>query len=176
MSHSLSTADAGVNAPQYLWKDRSQLSAQQVELASRLREAFDVPMAILNLGTGELNHVTALWLHVAVDAWLPLIEEVARRGRPELIEVCEPLAVLAVPLPTDQDEPCDQVALATFLTQPASSSDAVTAAASAVQVDAEAVLRWSRTQPLWPPPSSNLGVPCSNERRPNCRTASSSTS
>ena len=150
MSLSLSSIDPALLSAQLDERDTSQLSDRQIELAERLREAFGVPMAVLHLGNGELNHVTASWLHVDIDLWLPLIEEVARRGRPELIEVSEPIAVLAVPLPIGDDEQCNQVALATFLTQSAEQAEVPASAAAAIRVDLDAVVRWSRSQPVWP--------------------------
>jgi HD-GYP domain-containing protein (c-di-GMP phosphodiesterase class II) len=125
--------------------------ARHSELLQKLREVFDVPIAVLQLGPGELHHVTGAWLHIDVDRWLPLLEELARRGRPEIVEDCAPLAVLAVPLPAGgDDEVCSQVALATFVTQQVAHIDEVRAAAAAVGVDADACWRWYQHQPVWP--------------------------
>ncbi len=120
------------------------------QFLNRLRDAFDVPMAVLELGSGELNHVSALWLHVDIDCWRPVVDEVARRGKPQIVEDCAPLAVLAVPLPADQDHTCERVAIATFLTQQVTDRDQVVAAAGAVGVDIDTVWRWTQRQQLWP--------------------------
>ncbi len=130
--------------------DRRAQPPHESHLTDELRKAFDVPFAVLHLASGELNHVSARWLPVDTNRWLPLLEEVARRGKTEFIEDCAPLVVLAAPLPAGEDEVCDQVALASLLTQPVSSVDDIRAAAAAIRVDVDVLWQWCQQQPVWP--------------------------
>lgn len=129
---------------------RSAAGDQPAALFERLKHAFEVPLAELHLATGELNHVTAEWLPIDLDRWSGLIEEVVRRGRPEIIEDCAPLLVLAVPLPSDETELCDRVALGSFVTVSPAGPDSLSAAAAAVGCDPQSLSRWAALQPIWP--------------------------
>ena len=128
----------------------AQCDPNSRELFKQLKSSFDVPFALLELGTGELHRVPPSWLPVELSRWLPTIEEVARRGRPMAIEDCAPLLVLAVPLAPEDDSPCSEVALATFVTHPVTSDEHLTAAASAVGVELKTVSNWIKSQPTWP--------------------------
>ncbi|QDU53861.1 HD-GYP domain-containing protein [Aeoliella mucimassa] len=121
------------------------------ERFEQLRKSFGVPFAVVDLGTGELNHVPAAWLPIDLDVALPVLEEIARRGRPAVVEDCAPLLVLAVPLLPDDDLPCSEVAVATFLTQAVADAEHLAAAAKAVRVELETLQHWALTQPIWPP-------------------------
>lgn len=116
----------------------------------RLKQSFKVPFAELDLATGELNHVTGDWLAVNLERWSGLLEEVVRRGRPQLLEDCAPLVVLAVPLASDDSELCSRAAIATFVTDHPSTVADCHAASAAVGCDPAAIARWCRSQPLWP--------------------------
>lgn len=129
---------------------RPTRAASQPELLLQLRKAFAVPVAMLDLTTGELDRGMSDWLPVDHTGWLALVEEVARRGRVEFIEDCAPLAVVAVPLSTEDEEWCTRLALATFVTEPIDSSSAFSAAAAAVGLDVEVVRHWALRQPVWP--------------------------
>lgn len=120
------------------------------ELLEQLKTAFDVPIAELDLISGELNRVAAGWLSIDLDRWIPVLEEVARRGRVEIVEDCAPLAVLAVPIPTSNGNWCTRLALAVFVTEPYDPDVDLSAAAHALGVDLQALQRWCRVQPQWP--------------------------
>lgn len=147
---SLLNVEAGLLAANRQTEHRGAPTTTQSPLIDRLRDSFDVPFAVLSLGSNELNHVTASWLHIDIDRWLPLIEEVARRGKPEIIEDCAPLTVLTVPLPSNGGDLCDQVAIATFLTQPVADPGEARAASAAVGQDVDTVWQWTTEQPVWP--------------------------
>ncbi len=116
----------------------------------RLEEVFGLPFSVLDAGTGELHHVAEGWLPVDLDARLGLLGEVLRRGRAEIIEDCAPLVLLAIPLPAGEDEVAQQVALATFVTEPPIGVEEVAAAAHVLGVEQDVLYRWTQSQPCWP--------------------------
>jgi HD-GYP domain-containing protein (c-di-GMP phosphodiesterase class II) len=129
---------------------RTARSPVPSELVDRLRRAFDVPVAVLDLSTGKLDRGLGDWLAIDHSAWLGLLDEVARRGRVEFVEDCAPLAVLAVPVHAEGEEWCTRLALATFVTEPVDASTDVSAAAAAVRLHADVLHRWAMRQPVWP--------------------------
>ena len=120
------------------------------QVLQKLEEAFGQPFALLDLCAGELSQVTANWLPIDSTARLGIIEEVLRRGQPEIIEDFAPLVLLAVPMPMPAGQPASSVALATFVTQPVATVDDMAAAAECLGVDPQVAYPWSQSQTVWP--------------------------
>ncbi len=120
-------------------------------LTRRFEIAFRQSFALFDVATGELRHRPADWLNVDLASRLGLLEEVHRRGRPEIIEDYAPIVLLAVPLPIDEKKPASHIAITALLSQPAVGIDNIAPAAHIVGVDAESALRWSQGRMVWPP-------------------------
>ena len=78
-----------------------------------------------------------------------MCREVARRGRPELIEEEDPLLVLAIPLSDDQ-RGC-VVGVGTFVSRGVSLSEDLARSAEAMGMDPEQTSLWAGRQTPWPP-------------------------
>ncbi len=83
-------------------------------------------------------------------ARLGTLEQVAQRGRPEILADCAPVFMLAVPLATAATDPT-LVAAALFVSGPVDGEDDVAAAASEFGVDACALYQWARNKTPWHP-------------------------
>ncbi len=140
-----------VVAPQAKGKS-AQSAGEAVTLNAlrKLEEAFRQSFAIFDLETGELERVGDDFLRCDIESWGLLCEEICRRGTAQIVEDCAPLALLAVPLPTGNDDTSTRLALSTFVTQPVAQVDELDAAASALGISSEQAFRWSRAQRIWP--------------------------
>ena len=99
-------------------------------MLDELTEAFAQPLCCIDTDTGELIHSARGAPSGDLSSRLGLLAEVARRGKPEIIEEIAPLSVLAIPLgETLPGEPL--VAVGVFVNQRVNSEAAIAAAASA---------------------------------------------
>ncbi|MEQ8846513.1 HD domain-containing phosphohydrolase [Botrimarina sp.] len=122
----------------------------EAELLARLESAFRQVFAVVEPEAGVLERVTPDWPRVDVFQWLGVCEEVARRGRAEVIWEHSPLMLLAVSLSGAESDK-RRVAVAVLLTDPAPSREAIDSAASAFGVDPEFLRRWCAGRRSWPP-------------------------
>jgi HD-GYP domain-containing protein (c-di-GMP phosphodiesterase class II) len=77
-------------------------------------------------------------------------EEIAQRGRPEVLDEVSPLLLLVVPLPASAtDSP--MVAVSLFLTERVNDESQITAAAKEFGVDVQQAFRWAQSQLYWHP-------------------------
>ena len=121
-------------------------------LFERLQEAFSVPFGMLEFDSSKWSRIDSdTWLPIDIEASLPAIEEIARRGRPTILEDCAPLTVMVVPLePEDDDHLCSRVAVGSFVTQTIADREDLLAAAAAVKVELPVLQHWVARQPIWP--------------------------
>ncbi|MEM9185771.1 MAG: HD-GYP domain-containing protein [Planctomycetota bacterium] len=145
----LPSADAGHPSVTWAAGDRV-VSAGLGEALQGLEEAFGQSFAVMDLASGRLESVSADWLGGDIFSRAALCEEVARRGRVEVLEDCAPLLVLAIPLTADA-ESTDLLAVSTFLTQPVSAAGEIAPAAAALGVAEDHALRWAEGRTAWPP-------------------------
>jgi putative nucleotidyltransferase with HDIG domain len=115
-----------------------------------LDRAFGQTFAVVDCRSGQMLRSSCDDLPVDLYRRLATCEQVAERGRPEILEEVSPLLLLAVPLPfTATGTPL--VAVATFVTEPIDTSSQIAAAAEELGVVPEQAFRWARMRPVWPP-------------------------
>ena len=115
-----------------------------------LARAFEEPFSLVNVESGELVHADSEALSCDFSGRLELLAEVARRGKPEIVEDVAPLSMLAVPLrPLEKDSTL--VAVGVFMHQRVSTEEQMAAAARSFGVDAQRALRWSKGRDIWLP-------------------------
>lgn len=108
----------------------------------QMEEAFGQPFSIIDTESGETVYAAGGSLPVDIDQRLALLDEVARRARPEIVEDEAPLCLLAIPLAGVVDY-AQLVAVATFVTMPVAEEADIASAARVLGVDAGRALRWA---------------------------------
>jgi putative nucleotidyltransferase with HDIG domain len=121
--------------------------AQQMVRA--LERAFGQTFKVIDCATGHSLRATTDDLPFDIYKRLSACEQIALRGRPEILEEVSPLLVLAVPMPATIAG-SQMVAIATFVTQSVDDRAQVAAAARDLDLDLEHVFRWAQAQPTWP--------------------------
>ena len=114
-----------------------------------VRRAFGVEFSLVDGRTGEVvqrsdSQPEADWAFF--DA---LCREVARRGRPELIQEEEPLAVLALPLRGNGEH--GNVAVGVFVTRRSAAEEEWRRAARTLGMDPQETIAWAGRQVPWSP-------------------------
>lgn len=115
----------------------------------KLQASFGRSFVVLDLDRAQLEQVADDALPIDLFSRVTLCEEVARRGKPEIIEEHSPLLVLAVPL-VGEDGQCDRLAITTFLTKPVSQSEELSTASELLGIDPGKTFAWSQKQEVWP--------------------------
>lgn len=110
-----------------------------------LEEAFSQPFSIIDTASGETIYAAKGSLAIDIDARIPLLEAVADRGRPEIVEDEAPLCLLAIPL-AGVTEHRSLAAVATFVTLRVDHEAEVASAARVFGVDAGRAFRWATTR------------------------------
>jgi len=126
------------------------LRAEVQRIVSAFERALGQSFTVLDAATGDVFQAANDRLVCDLSGRLPVLEEVARRGRPEIVDEVSPLLMLAVPLPADPLEPA-LVAVSMFLTEPVRDEAQITAAASAFGTHPEHVMRWAKSRIPWHP-------------------------
>ena len=115
-----------------------------------LERAFGQTFAVVDCTTGHRVRSATNGLPIDLYKRLASCEEVAQRGRPEIIDEVSPLILLAVPLPVSAtDSP--MVAVAVFVTEAVENESQIAAAAHEFGVDERQALRWAQSQFPWQP-------------------------
>ena len=114
-----------------------------------MERAFGQPFLVVNCTTGQVVQAVAEGLKFDFYKRLATCEQIAHRGRPEILEDISPVVLLAVPLPTNAIEP-PLVAIALFITEPIETEQQVAAAAHEFELKPTQLLRWARRQSPWP--------------------------
>jgi putative nucleotidyltransferase with HDIG domain len=128
-----------------LTSDRGLLKAALRALES----AFDQSFCLVDATTGEAaGSVTGLAFDLA--SRVGLLDEAAKRGKPEIVEHESPLSMLAVPLGR-LEHGASLVAVSVFLHMEAESESDTASAARAFGVDAARIFQWARQAEIWSP-------------------------
>lgn len=130
---------------------RSRLEADRPRaVLQALESAFKQPFVLLNAESGELSYAAPHGLICEIYSRLSVIQEVFRRGKPEIIDEESPLAMIAAPLrPLDSGPPL--MAIGVLLTTPVSKEADISAAARAFGVDAGRAFEWAQRNEAWSP-------------------------
>ena len=119
-------------------------------LLDQIAEAFEQPLAIVDLELGEYQELSEEWLPIKLHSLLPLCRQVALTGKPDFVYEETSLGILASPLPS-QDEVQSRVALLPLLLDRAGSITDFEVPALALGIEAKAVFEWSCGKSVWPP-------------------------
>lgn len=120
------------------------------EFVSEIEKAIGQPCVLVNPADGTLERVSKEWLSIDLFRWLPLCEQVSRKGRPEVIEEHSPLMLLAIPL-EETDDASERIAVSLLVTGRVDSVADVTSAARVFDIEPEKLFAWASSQPSWPP-------------------------
>jgi putative nucleotidyltransferase with HDIG domain len=128
------------------------LPAEASQMLRSLERALGQPFAVVDCVTGNL--VRAVTGGIAVDLYprLPACEQIARRGRPAILDEVSPLLLFAVPLVSTSTE-SSLVAVATFVTDRVESETEVAAAAKEFGLNTKQAFHWAASQSAWAPES-----------------------
>jgi putative nucleotidyltransferase with HDIG domain len=119
------------------------------QMVRSLDRAFGQTFTVIDCATGHKLRAAVDSLHIDLYKRLAVCEQVAQRGRPEILEDVAPLLLLVVPLPA-MSTGCHMVAAAIFVTEPITSPAQFEAAASALDLDANQAFTWAQGQSVWP--------------------------
>jgi HD-GYP domain-containing protein (c-di-GMP phosphodiesterase class II) len=126
------------------------LKAEHLRIVAAFERAFDQSFSVVDGASGQIVHSAPGWLNCDFYGRLGLCEEVARRGRPEILEDVAPLVLLGIPLPVDPLE-SPLLAVSIFVTEPVVSESQLTAAAAAFGISTAEAFRWSAARTPWNP-------------------------
>ena len=147
LSMQTTTNDSALDAP----CDVEQiLPAEAYQTLRALERAFGQSFAVLDCATGQTVREGVGGLKVELYKRLTLCEQIAGRGRPEILDEVSPLTLFAIPLAAPGGE-STLVAVATFVTDRVTSEIEIAAAATEFRVDVRQAFRWAEAQTVWPP-------------------------
>ena len=118
------------------------------ELVASLKRCYGTEFSVLDGQTGDVLHEAP---DQPVRDWSLMSElcrEVARRGRPELIDDEDPFLTLALPLPISKHD-C-QVAVATFIRREVGPGEDLSCAIERLGLRPEETAVWAARQSPWP--------------------------
>lgn len=126
------------------------MRAETQRAVTTYERALDQSFTVLDPAIGENLQTSTDGLVCDSTGRLAVLEEIARRGRPEIVDEVSPLMMLGIPLPVD---PCDPplVAVAMFVTEAIREESQVAAAAEAFGVDSSLLFRWAQSRIVWHP-------------------------
>lgn len=122
-------------------------AAPGAELRDLLQQAFGTQFTMLDGQSGDVRHTASGQPGRDWALRAELCREVARRGRPELIDDEDPFLVLALPF-AFPDEGC-QVAVGTFVTRPVGLHENLSQAAALLGMQPEEAGFWASRQTPW---------------------------
>jgi putative nucleotidyltransferase with HDIG domain len=126
------------------------LRPEAIQLVRALERAFNQSFAVIDCTTGRRVRSPENGLPVDLYKRLASCEEIAQRGRPEILDEVSPLVLLAVPLPVaPSDGP--MVAVSAFLTETIEQEAQIVAAAKEFGLDSRQTFRWAQAALPWHP-------------------------
>ena len=141
---------AGDEVPAAASEPGQALRNEAHQMVRALERAFAQSFAVLDCATGARARPAADGLPIDLYKRLAACEEVAQRGRPEVVDEVSPLMLVAVPLPASTTDSL-MVAVSTFVTEPVTEESQIAAAAHEFGVDSQLALRWAQAQLPWHP-------------------------
>lgn len=115
-----------------------------------LEAAFNQPFLLVDVESGDLNYAAPHGLICDFYSRLAVIQEVARRGAPEIVEDESPLSMIAVPLRQLEQGPL-LAAVGLILTTNVASEAEIASAARVFGIDARRAFDWSQRNEAWNP-------------------------
>jgi putative nucleotidyltransferase with HDIG domain len=129
---------------------KQALKPEHQRIVAAFERAFDQSFSVVDGSSGQIVHSATDSLNCDFYGRLGLCEEVARRGRPEILEDVSPLVLLGIPLPVDPFEPV-LLAVSIFVTESIASESQLAAAAAAFGVAVEEAMLWAASRTPWNP-------------------------
>ncbi|MEX0612236.1 MAG: HD-GYP domain-containing protein [Pirellulales bacterium] len=120
------------------------------QMVRALERAFHQMVTVIDCTSGQKLRSAAGGLDIDLYTRLASCEQIAQRGRPEILEEVSPLLLLAVPLPAAAPD-SRLVAVAIMVTEPVDEEAQIAAAAREFGLNLRQTLRWAQAQPVWPP-------------------------
>jgi putative nucleotidyltransferase with HDIG domain len=115
-----------------------------------LERAFGQSFTVVDCATGQTIRPAIDGLLVDLYKRLASCEQIASRGRPEILDEVSPVVLYAVPLACPVTD-CTLVAVSAFVTERVKNKDEIAAAAAEFGVDVAPAFRWAEVQTPWPP-------------------------
>ena len=126
------------------------LRSEAHQMVRALERAFGQSFAVLDCTTGARIRPAADGLPIDLYKRLAACEEIAQRGRAEILDEVSPLLMVAVPLPASTTDSL-MVAVSTFVTESVTDESQIAAAAHEFGVDACHAMQWAQAQLSWHP-------------------------
>jgi putative nucleotidyltransferase with HDIG domain len=130
-------------------RSEQTLSSEAHQMLRGLERAFGQPFSVVDASTGHMLRTAPNGLSIDLYGRLANCQQIAERGRPEILDEVSPLVLLAVPLAHGTAD-CGLVAVAAFVTDRVTKAAEVAAAAREFGLDADRTLRWAMEQAPWP--------------------------
>jgi HD-GYP domain-containing protein (c-di-GMP phosphodiesterase class II) len=115
-----------------------------------LERVFGQSFAVVNCRSGSVLRAAVGTPSVDLYSRLAGLEQVAQRGRPEIIAECAPVFMMALPLENAVTDPT-MVAIGLFVSEPIETEADAMAAAREFGVDPRIMFQWAHTQTPWHP-------------------------
>ncbi len=126
------------------------LPSDAQQMLRSLERAFGQSFSILACTTGRQLRTAPSGLPLDLYKRLPSCEQVARQGRPEVLDEVSPLLLFAVPLASVTSEE-SFVAVGCFVTERPASEAELSAAAHEFGINATQAFHWAASQTPWTP-------------------------
>jgi len=144
------SALAGVETPIADESRKRLLHGHVQRVVAAFERALDQSFAVIDPSSGDVFQPAADGMNWDLTPRMALLEEVARRGRPEIVDEMSPVLMVAIPLPEESND-APLVAVSQFLTEPVREESEVRAAAAALGVEPGALFRWAQARIPWHP-------------------------
>jgi HD-GYP domain-containing protein (c-di-GMP phosphodiesterase class II) len=119
-------------------------------VVATFERAFGQSFVVLDAASGEVFQAATDGLACELSARLAVLEEISRRGRPEIVDEVSPLLMLAIPLPAELQEP-PLVAVSLVVTESVRDEAQFAAAATAFGIPVGQLVRWAQAHVPWHP-------------------------
>lgn len=126
------------------------LRPETEQMLRSLERAFNQSLTIVDCASGQTLKTGSQGLPVELSGWLPVCEQIARRGRPHILDEVSPVILFAIPLVGASTER-PLVAIGSFLTENVATEGEIAAAAQTFGVSAAQAFQWAATQSVWLP-------------------------
>ncbi|MFO0792107.1 MAG: HD-GYP domain-containing protein [Pirellulales bacterium] len=118
------------------------------QMLRSLERAFGQSFSVVDTTAGTVLRSAPGGLPIDLYKRLPNCEQIARRGRPQLLDEVSPLTIYAVPLIGQQSDPT-LLAVGVFLSERIDSETEIAAAAHEFGLNPKQVFHWAATQQPW---------------------------
>jgi HD-GYP domain-containing protein (c-di-GMP phosphodiesterase class II) len=145
-----SSSLAGVETPIADESRQRMLHGHTQRTVAAFERSLNQSFMVIDPSTGNVFQPAAEGLTWDVTSRLALLEEIARRGRPEIVDETSPLLMVAIPLSEEANDP-PLVAISLFLTEPVRAESEVRAAAMAFGAESGPLFRWAQARIPWHP-------------------------